>query len=77
MTPQERYRERIIAAGKCRNCANPRGPEGTGTMCRPCADESAVRAKAYYEQMDWRQYGKKLLLLRRQKALKRQAARRR
>ncbi len=75
MTRQERYRARLIAQGKCRNCSSDRGADGTKTMCRACADAQIGRSAQWYVGMDWKKYAERRMFDRRQKALMRMAAR--
>lgn len=46
-----RYK-RLIKAGKCRNCAKPRGKKGTKTRCKNCAKaQRDNRRLAYYAKV--------------------------
>jgi ribosomal protein S14 len=41
-----RYHRRMALDGRCRQCGDLRGVDGTQTMCRPCARRSAASGKA-------------------------------
>ncbi len=75
MTKQERYRARKVAKGLCRNCTAERGPQGTPTLCRPCADVVAARSDQWYWSLDWKGYAEVRMRNRRKEALRRMAAR--
>jgi len=44
----KRRRRRRIDNGLCFRCKEPRGENGTGTMCRPCADVVAEQERVRY-----------------------------
>ncbi len=43
-------RKTSIEIGACSECGRPRGPKGTKTYCRPCADKHNAREKARYHE---------------------------
>jgi hypothetical protein len=42
MNPAEKRR---VAEGLCRNCGNPRAPNGSPTRCQPCAQKAALQSR--------------------------------
>jgi hypothetical protein len=48
MTKQRLWQRTQIAAGHCSLCAQPRGIDGTGTLCRVHADRATQRFLARY-----------------------------
>jgi len=38
---------RLVAEGNCQQCAKPRGEDGTGRYCRPCADYHTAKQMEY------------------------------
>lgn len=47
---QRQLRQRRKERGVCINCGNERGQNGTGTMCRTCADKTSSRTRELNEE---------------------------
>lgn len=50
-----RSRRQDIDNGQCDRCGAKRGPDGTKTRCRPCADYMSARQKEYEARKKVRQ----------------------
>jgi hypothetical protein len=39
---QRRWQQRVRAEGRCTECGQPRGDDGTNQHCRPCANKKNI-----------------------------------
>lgn len=49
-TRQRRHQEKLRRAGRCINCGEPRGKDGTRNHCRACADRRTEQVKRRYHE---------------------------